>query len=43
MEEMEDNARVWRVYLDESDRIDTELVNGWKSTLDTLLIFVSPS
>lgn len=40
MEEMSDNARVWRVYLDESDRIDAELVNGWISTLDTLLIFV---
>jgi hypothetical protein len=41
MEEMGDNARVWRVYLDETDQIDAELVNSWKSTLDTLLIFVS--
>lgn len=40
MEEMSENARVWRVYLDESDREDAELVNGWRSTLDTLLIFV---
>ena len=40
-EEMSDNARVWRVYNDESDRIDAEMVAGWKGTLDTLLIYVS--
>jgi hypothetical protein len=40
MEEMGDNARVWQVYLDEADRDDTELVDGWVGTLDTLLIFV---
>ena len=40
MEEMGENARVWRVYLDESDRIDAATVDGWRSTLDTLLIFV---
>ena len=40
MEETSDNARVWRVYLDESDRIDNEMVNGWRGPLDTLLIFV---
>ena len=38
--EMSDNARVWRVYLDEAERIDAELVDRWTSTLDTLLIFV---
>jgi hypothetical protein len=41
MEEMGDNARVWHVYNDEADRIDAEMVDGWRSTLDTLLIFVS--
>jgi hypothetical protein len=40
MEEMSDNARVWRVYNDEADRIDAEMVDGWRSTLDTPLIFV---
>jgi hypothetical protein len=35
-----DNARVWRVYNDEADRIDAEMVAGWRGTLDTLLIFV---
>jgi hypothetical protein len=41
LEEMSDNARVWRVYNDEADRTDMERVDGWKGTLDTLLIFVS--
>jgi hypothetical protein len=41
MKEMDDGARVWRVYLDEAERIDAERVEVWKSTLDTLLIFVS--
>jgi hypothetical protein len=40
MEEMGDHARVWRVYNDEADRIDEDMVTGWKGTLDTLLIFV---
>jgi hypothetical protein len=38
---MSDNARVWRVYNDESERQDADLVEGWRSTLDTQLIFVS--
>ena len=41
MKEMDDEARVWRVYNDESERIDFEIVEGWTSTLDTLFIFVS--
>jgi hypothetical protein len=41
MEELGDNARIWRVYIDETDRMDAELVERWKATLDTLLIFVS--
>ena len=40
-QEMGKDARVWRVYNDETDRSDAEMVNGWKGTLDTLLIFVS--
>ena len=40
-EEMNDTARVWRVYNDEADRIDAEAVDKWNTTLDTLLIFVS--
>jgi hypothetical protein len=38
---MDDDARVWRVYNDEAERIDAEKVEGWKSTLNTMLIFVS--
>jgi hypothetical protein len=41
MEEVSENARVWRVYNDEADRRDAEMVAGWTSTLDTLFIFVS--
>jgi hypothetical protein len=37
---MGDHARVWRIYNDEADRIDAEMVAGWRGTLDTLLIFV---
>lgn len=40
MEEMADNARVWRVGNDETNRIDAQAVEGWLSFLDTLLIFV---
>ena len=40
-QEMGENARVWRVYNDEADRIDAEAVDRWRNTLDTLLIFVS--
>lgn len=41
MAELNEGARVWRVYSDEVERIDAEMVQGWMSTLDTLLIFVS--
>jgi hypothetical protein len=37
---MSDDARVWRVYNDEAERVDAEMVEGWRSILDTLLIFV---
>lgn len=39
-EELDAEARVWRVSNDESERIDIELVARWTSTLDTLFIFV---
>jgi hypothetical protein len=41
MEELTEDARVWRVYNDEADRHEAEMVEGWRSTLDTLLVFVS--
>ncbi|KAH7092733.1 hypothetical protein BKA62DRAFT_596971, partial [Auriculariales sp. MPI-PUGE-AT-0066] len=33
------NARVWRVYRDRVTELDEDLMQGWNSTLDVLLIF----
>lgn len=41
MEEMGENAKIFKAYSDENERVDNELVNGWLNMLDTLLIFVS--
>ena len=41
--EMGPNARFWRVYLDEGRIHDTELIEGWRDTLDVLLVFVGLS
>jgi hypothetical protein len=40
MEEMGDHARIWHIYNEEAAQIDAEMVNGWKGSLDTLLLFV---
>jgi predicted adenine nucleotide alpha hydrolase (AANH) superfamily ATPase len=40
MEELGENARVFKVYNLEAERKDSELVEGWKSCLDTMIIFV---
>ncbi len=40
-EELFPKARVWRVYGDESSKIDIEMVAGWREGLDMLLVFVS--
>ena len=40
-EEMGPNARVFRVYLDEAEIYDKEMLEGWKAALDVLLVFVS--
>ena len=37
------NARVWRVYQDEADMYDTEMIEGWQGTTDVLLVFVRAS
>lgn len=39
MKELDESAKVFLVYNDETERGDTKLVNGWVGTLDTLLIF----
>lgn len=43
MREMGPSARVWSVYNDETDFIDAEIVEGYLSTADVLLVFVSTS
>ena len=40
-QEMGPNARVWRVYLDEADLFDKDLLDGYRDSLDVLLVFVS--
>jgi hypothetical protein len=36
-----ENARVWKVYLDEAEAFDDEMLKGFRDTLDALLVFVS--
>uniref|UniRef100_D8Q5E5 DUF6535 domain-containing protein n=1 Tax=Schizophyllum commune (strain H4-8 / FGSC 9210) TaxID=578458 RepID=D8Q5E5_SCHCM len=38
-EEVGDSARVWRVYNDEAQMVDAEMVEGLNGTLDVLLVF----
>ncbi|KAB5589446.1 hypothetical protein CTheo_7114 [Ceratobasidium theobromae] len=39
--ELDRDAQVWKTYVQESDRVDAERVDGWNKTLDVILIFVS--
>ncbi|KAG8793901.1 hypothetical protein FRC12_001203 [Ceratobasidium sp. 428] len=39
--ELDKDAQVWEVYVDETDRSDRELVKGWNDSLDVLLIFAA--
>jgi hypothetical protein len=39
-EEMGPTARVWRVYLDEAEFNDRDMVEGWRDGIDVLLVFV---
>jgi hypothetical protein len=39
-EEAGPNARVWWTYLDVAEEFDFERIEGWKDTIDVLLIFV---
>ncbi|KAG6809212.1 hypothetical protein H0H93_016013 [Arthromyces matolae] len=40
-QESSENARVWRVYLDEADAYDTDMINSFETILDSLLVFAS--
>jgi Family of unknown function (DUF6535) len=37
------DARIWSLYLKETEDEDKELVNQWQNGLDSLLVFVSAS
>lgn len=37
---MSKHARVWRIYMHETSKVDTVTVDGWNRTLDVLLVFV---
>ncbi|KAF5340827.1 hypothetical protein D9758_017064 [Tetrapyrgos nigripes] len=39
--EARENARVWKVYLDEAETFDGEMLKGFMDTLDTLLVFAA--
>ncbi|CAE6520756.1 unnamed protein product, partial [Rhizoctonia solani] len=37
--ELGKEARVWKVYVQETDKWDRELVDGWNKSLDVILVF----
>ncbi|CAE6481007.1 unnamed protein product [Rhizoctonia solani] len=39
--ELGKEAKVWKVYVDETDRWDAELVDGWNKSLDVILVFAA--
>ncbi|CAE6474198.1 unnamed protein product [Rhizoctonia solani] len=39
--ELTKDARVWKVYVKEADKSDTELVDGWNKSLDVILVFAA--
>ncbi|KAJ3835713.1 ankyrin repeat-containing domain protein [Lentinula raphanica] len=40
-DEMKENARVWKVYLDEAETHDFEMMTGFRDTIDALLVFAA--
>ncbi|KAG6849232.1 hypothetical protein H0H93_010300 [Arthromyces matolae] len=40
-EELADNARIWKVYLDEADAYDADMIDSFRMILDNLLVFAS--
>ncbi|KAG6849461.1 hypothetical protein H0H93_008248 [Arthromyces matolae] len=40
-QEISANARVWRVYLDEADAYDSDMIDGFRTILDSLIVFAS--
>ncbi|KAH8827226.1 hypothetical protein DL96DRAFT_1803335 [Flagelloscypha sp. PMI_526] len=39
--EADEDVRVWKVYLDEADVFDHDMIRGFRDTTDSLLVFVS--
>ncbi|KAH9830355.1 uncharacterized protein C8Q71DRAFT_862644 [Rhodofomes roseus] len=33
-------ARIWQVYGKEADELDSDMIGGWKATIDVFLVFV---
>ncbi|KAH8822156.1 hypothetical protein DL96DRAFT_1447025, partial [Flagelloscypha sp. PMI_526] len=40
-QEASDDARVWKVYLDEAEVYDDDMVRGFRDTIDSLLVFAA--
>ncbi|KAF5315980.1 hypothetical protein D9758_018368 [Tetrapyrgos nigripes] len=40
-QEVGEKARVWKVYLDEAEEYDREMLTGFRDTLDALLVFAA--
>ncbi|KAK7456343.1 hypothetical protein VKT23_010589 [Stygiomarasmius scandens] len=40
-ERLSDNARVWKVYLDEAESYDEDMLKGFRDTIDSLLVFAA--
>ncbi|KAJ3767596.1 hypothetical protein FB446DRAFT_819856, partial [Lentinula raphanica] len=40
-DEIKENARVWKVYLDEAETHDFEMIKGFRDTIDALLVFAA--
>lgn len=38
---MDEDSRVWRIYIDEATKVDSAMTDGWNRSLDVLLVFVS--
>ncbi|CAE7071669.1 unnamed protein product [Rhizoctonia solani] len=39
--ELSKDARIWKVYVGETDKWDAEMVDGWNKSLDVLLVFAA--
>ncbi|CAE6413275.1 unnamed protein product [Rhizoctonia solani] len=39
--ELGKEAKVWKIYMDETDKWDAELVEGWNKSLDVILVFAA--